>query len=153
MKRIQSMFVRKIDGLPVRDAKSKVVVTVTAKDIAKASRKHPGACVMAQAGMRELHAAQVRVHLSRIYVLPRGGKNWLRYEADSQLRDEIVAYDRGGHFQPGDYLLPPPGSGHREGDRGGGGPKDRNRKRSRRSPIMTTNVRVRAGEKGSGETF
>jgi hypothetical protein len=131
---------RRIDGLPVYDAKRPISITVTAKDVANAKRKSPGACVAALAAMRGLHAKEVRVHLGRVYV--RHTQSWLRYETKPRLRNEIIAYDRGGTFEPGEYDAPPPSVGHRAGERGSGRPSTHPSKRRR--PHFVANVRVRA---------
>ncbi len=50
-------------------------------------------------------ADEVRVHLSRVYV--RTGRKWTRYKAANGLRTEIIAFDRGGSFEAGEYTLKP----------------------------------------------
>ena len=132
---------RQIDGMPVYDAKRPITITVTRKDIANAKRKIPGECVAAVAAMRGLRAKEVRVHLGRTYV--RHGKSWLRYETRPRLRNEIIAYDRGGAFEPGEYTAPPPYDGHKTGARGSGHNKNAHGPKRDR-PHFVANVRVSA---------
>lgn len=94
----------KINGLPVEDATKKLVIVVKPQDIKGSNSKDPASCAAARACKRQLHNKEVRVHLSRIYVkFPR---KWVRYETPLKLRDEIVAFDRGGKFLPGTYIAP-----------------------------------------------
>jgi hypothetical protein len=52
--------------------------------------------------MREFPEVQsVRVHIGRIFV--ETPKEWVRYKTPHTLRDEIVAFDRGGEFLPGSH--------------------------------------------------
>lgn len=94
----------KIGGLPVVDAKKPLEISIGELDIPRSKAKVPGACVAANACRRAL-GAEARVHLSRVYIRLEGGKFWTRYATPSSLRSEIVAFDRGGRFQPGDYHL------------------------------------------------
>jgi hypothetical protein len=100
---------KQIDGFPVVDAKASLKLEVTRADCNAATRKDPGCCAVAKACGRELKIKGVRVHLSRLYLLV--GKAWTRYIVDNSLRSELIAFDRGGKFQPGVYtFLPPPPS-------------------------------------------
>jgi hypothetical protein len=56
--------------------------------------------------MRELHVKEARVHLSRIY-LRTNDTNWVRYQTPVELRQEIIAFDRGGVFEPREFKLTP----------------------------------------------
>jgi hypothetical protein len=46
-----------------------------------------------------------RVHLGCTYL--RFGKKWLRYATPPSLKAEIISFDRGGGFYPGDFRLHP----------------------------------------------
>lgn len=100
--------VKSIDGLPVVDAKRPLVLHVTAADIAKAaaSTQEPERCAVARACQRELHVIEARVHLSRTY-LRTNKSNWVRYATPQAMREEIIAFDRGGAFQPQEFTLKP----------------------------------------------
>jgi len=100
------MRVKEIDGIPVIDAKRPFTLTVTKRDCANADPKEPSSCALARACRRELHVAEARVHLSRIYLRMRDGKHWRRYSTPKELRMEIVVFDRGGDFRPGVYRIP-----------------------------------------------
>lgn len=87
--------IRVIDGLPVQDAKHPIKLVISDRDIKGASVKEPLDCVVSRACRRQLHAQEVRVHLSRIYVRANKG-NWIRYHTPGNIRTEIIAFDRGG---------------------------------------------------------
>lgn len=133
------MRIKEIDGLPVMDAKTPITLKVTKNDIARADIKEPANCAVARACRREMHAKEVRVHLGRVYVRTNEG-GWLRYMTPPAMRQEIIAFDRGGTFEPGEFTLrvmPPTkrlgqATGGRKPQRGG--PK-------RRPPHVLTNVR------------
>lgn len=95
--------IMKINGLPVVDAKDSITLVVTAKDIENAKKKNQAECAAAVACRRQLKASEARVHLGRTYIRFNG--KYRRYITSSALRDEIVAFDRGGRFQPGEYML------------------------------------------------
>ena len=101
------MKVKAIDGKPVLDAKRAITLTITPNDIAKADRKEPVDCAVARACRRELHAKEARVHLGRVYVRMNEG-NWQRFLTPKALRSEIIAFDRGGSFEPGTFVLSAP---------------------------------------------
>jgi hypothetical protein len=113
----------------VEDADEPMVLIVLASDIKAANRKDPGSCAIACAARRTFNTKEVRVHLSRIYV--RDGDVWLRYMTPKSLRTEIVAYDRGGSFEPGEHWLaaPPPS---KQTGRMQGTPTSQNKRRRRR---------------------
>lgn len=136
-----------IDGKPVIDARRGTMLHITKQDIAKGDRKRPDKCAAALAILREMHAIEARVHLSRIYIRTNKG-NWQRYVAPRSLRSEVIAYDRGGQFEVGTHYLCAPqptaklGAGRvhkykdtRKGAHGKG-------KKRRQLPHITRNVRT-----------
>lgn len=140
------MTLKAIDGKPVLDAKRPITLNITKGDIDKADRKEPADCAVARACRRELHAKEVRVHLARIYVRMNDG-NWQRFMTPKAMRSEIIAFDRGGSFEPGEFVLTPPtGRDVASGKRQGKTPKFKqarynpNRKK-RRAPHVVTDVR------------
>jgi hypothetical protein len=133
------MRVIAIDGLPVVDAKRPVRITVTKNDVAKADTKHPENCAAARACVRDLHALEARVHLARVYIR-MNQSNWQRYQTPQILRSEIIAFDRGGTFEPQDFILEPL-KHYTTGKRQGSIPKTRSGKK-RRSPMIIKNVRT-----------
>lgn len=135
-----------IDGLPVLDAYETLTIHVTAQDIARADIKHPEGCAVARACMRETHAIEARVHLGRVYI--RTSKDhWNRYITPRSMRDEIIAFDRGGKFEPGEFTLQIPSPTIKLGKHYGGKNKPRSSKLrklapKRRSPTIVKNVRT-----------
>lgn len=102
-----------IGGVPIVQPSSKepLKVEITAADIRNGDNKNPSACAAARSLVRcNPEIKEARVHLSRTYVKvekPNGKKVWVRYKTPESLRTEIVAFDRGGKFEPGLYYLKP----------------------------------------------
>lgn len=92
-----------IDGLPVKDARKSVVITISDRDVKNGTLKKPNSCAAALCCKRELGATEAHVHTSRVYLRFNG--HWQRYLTSAALRSEIVAFDRGGRFEPGEYRL------------------------------------------------
>lgn len=136
----------KINGLPVTDADKKVKLHILAADVTKGNTKDPGACAAARACIRELGAKAARVHIGRTYV--QFDKKWVRFNTGGALRGEIIAFDRGGKFEPGEYTLTPipPGEKARRGKRQGGPDKtsreSRRHVRKRAKPHVVTGIRA-----------
>jgi hypothetical protein len=93
-----------IDNLPVQDARKPMVLTITKADCKNGDPKHPNSCAVARSLQREFRAKEVRVHLARVYIKTSPDK-WTRYIVPKSLRSEIIAFDRGGEFAPGEYYL------------------------------------------------
>lgn len=136
------MTKRMFEGLPVIDAKSDIVLNVTKKDVLNSKKKDPGSCAAAQAGKREFRR-DVKVFLSRMYV--RSKKGWVRYITPTNAAREIVSFDRGSEFIPGEYIFKAAGPGQKLGYR-----KVTNHKSTgmgqRRKLHVTANVRISAKE-------
>lgn len=134
--------VTQIRGLPVIDAKRSLAVQVKQSDITRSRVQAPDRCAMARACYRELHCLEVRVHLSRTYIRTND-HCWVRYFTPGALRDEIIAFDRGGRFEPGAFILsaPPPHAVLGKRQRSGGKATGRGMKRSHH---VLTNVRATA---------
>lgn len=97
----------KINGHSVIDAKKPVKIRITTRDCRVGGNKDPGACAAARAVLREIpDATQARIHISRAYIQNSKG-TWTRYLTSPALRTELVAFDRGGAFEPGEYILSP----------------------------------------------
>lgn len=97
------MRIMKIEGLPVKDAKKSVALHITAADVKKGKIKNPSSCAAAVACVRSLGATEAHVHIGRTYLRFNG--HWQRYLTSAALRAEVVAFDRGGKFEPGEYHL------------------------------------------------
>ena len=93
----------KINGLPVKDAKASIDLTIVPKDVKNASRKDQTDCVVAVACKRDLGCTEARVHMGRTYLRFNG--HWTRYLTPLKLRSEIISFDRYGKFVPGEYKL------------------------------------------------
>jgi hypothetical protein len=128
------MKIKAIDGRPVIDAKKPLNLTITKNDIDKADAKEPAGCAVARACRRELHVVEARVHLARIYLRSNEG-NWVRYMTPRAMRSEIIAFDRGGRFQPNTFQLVPPNTADRLGAKRKTGPK-MTKKAKRRKPTI-----------------
>jgi len=97
----------KIGGRPVVNGKRKVLLHISPADVRGGKNKDPGACAAAKALMREIpNCIKARVHLGRTYLL-KDDNQWYRYKTPDALRTEIVAFDKGGKFEPGEYELRP----------------------------------------------
>lgn len=127
-----------INGLPVVNAKKAIILKVNTADIKSAKTKDPSGCAAAVACRRQLGATEARVHLGRTYVRYNG--RWERYITSSPLRDEVVAFDRGGRFEPGEYYLlriqPSKAKGGKQG-----AVKYKKRGNKRKSPHFISGVR------------
>jgi hypothetical protein len=95
-----------IDGRPVHNAAMPVRLNVTAADIKDGAPLNPYACAIALAAVRQVKGATAaKVHLSCCYIMVNG--EWRRYRMQEHTTREVVAYDRGGKFIPGEYDLMP----------------------------------------------
>ncbi len=96
-----------INGKKVVDAKAPAKIAITERDTKVGANKNPSGCAAALAAMRDIKdCISARVHIGRVYIeTPR---RWVRYHTPEALRTEIIAFDRGGTFQPGKYELKPP---------------------------------------------
>lgn len=106
----------KINGKKVEDARHKIILTITKRDCINGNTRDPGGCAAARALLREVpKCTKARVHLGRIYV--DVGAKWLRYKTPQTIRQEIIAFDRGAEFSPGDYTVSPLCASERAGER------------------------------------
>jgi hypothetical protein len=132
----------RIAGKVVQAAKGSVKIHITPRDIKLGDTKDPGACAAARALVRETGCKQARVHIGRTYLLV--DDKWLRYRTSGALRSEIIAFDRGGNFEPGEYQLHPvpPSDRHRIK------PRSKSRKVRRRAVMhVVANVRERGANR------
>jgi hypothetical protein len=133
--------IKAIDGLPVEDARHPIVLHISKEDCKHGDNKNPAGCVAALALRRQLRAKEVRVHVGRVYVRTTPDK-WVRYQVPTSMRTEIVVFDRGGSFAPGEYKLSPPRPSKRLGKRyGGSKPYKKGAGKKRRTPHVLADVR------------
>lgn len=134
----------KIAGLPVVTSRKSLKLHITTTDCKKGRTKDPGACAAALALIRTVEGcSKARVHIGRTYL--QVGKKWLKFRTPGALRSEIVAFDRGGVFEPGDYTLMPlaPSERAREGEaKTLGAPKRGRPGYHRAAPHTITGVRA-----------
>lgn len=133
---------RMIDGLPIIDATESLDLCVNKEDISRSRSKNPAECAAAKAISRQLHT-EVRVHVSRTYV--KKGKHWERYNTPQSVAREIISFDRGASFTPGDYTLSPVSESNRLGTYRGKSSKGNGKKR-RKPRIVTAGIRPSARE-------
>ena len=134
---------KEIDGLPVVDAKKPVTLQVTKRDISHADVKDPANCAAARACTRQL-GTEARIHLSRVYLKQARPRRWDRYVTPPQLRNELIAFDRGGTFAPGAFVLWVPQPTQQLGARPGRPSGNTAHPKRRRGYHRVTDVRVHA---------
>ncbi len=95
-----------IAGKRVVDASKPVTITITPRDVASGDNKNPSSCAAAKAAKHSIaECISARVHIGRVYI--EQDKKWVRYNTPDSLKQEIIAFDRGGTFAPGEYILRP----------------------------------------------
>jgi hypothetical protein len=95
-----------IGGLPVKYATKPIDLHITKRDCDKGQNKEPASCAAALACKREVDGCtDARVHLSVIYL--KVGNKWLKYRTPQSIRSEVISFDRGAYFAPGEYRLMP----------------------------------------------
>jgi hypothetical protein len=135
------MAIKGIEGLPVIDARKPLQLHITPGDINRADIKEPHNCAVARACKRELHVIEARIHLSRVYLKTNKG-SWTRYFTPDALRAEIIAFDRGGSFEPGEFTLKVPIPSKKLGKRRGSMTSTNSQRKRRREYHSTSNVRT-----------
>lgn len=100
-----------IDGLPIRNLRTRIKLVITKQDCTRGAKKAPNACAAALAAVRQVpHCSEARVHINRVFLRIKdeaGKEYWLRGKAPASLRTEIATFDRGGSFDPGVYDINP----------------------------------------------
>lgn len=87
----------------VRDADDDLMVEVTSKDEKASKRKDHNECAMATAIKRQERATSVIISSRTAYVIK--GTEAVRYKVPEAVGKEVVSFDRGSSFEPGDYKL------------------------------------------------
>ena len=99
----------KIQGIEVVDADKPVVLHIRDADT-KTGKKDPEKCAAAKAACRIPGVVEARVYRTRTFLLmqnKQGKKQWKRYQTPDSIRNEVIAFDRGGSFEPDDYVMKP----------------------------------------------
>jgi len=99
----------------VTDAHGPIEIEVTPADARKGRRKSHQTCAMAVACRRKFNLDGVLLSHSVAYLVK--GPRATRYVVPPSVQREIVSFDRGVEFKPGDYWLNPPGGQQRLGSR------------------------------------
>src|SRR3982751_2511495 len=98
---------KRIDGEPVLNAAMNVRLVIDEQDISRGKRRAPTACAIAVAAMQKVPGCSAaQIHRRCAYLNIKG--KWRRYNIPSSLWAEIVAFDRGGKFYPGEHDLSSP---------------------------------------------
>ena len=126
----------------VVDAKKGINVTVTAADCLKGTKKAPNKCALANAFQREKFEGAI---ISKAVSYLVTGNRAVRYLTPQSVAREIISFDRGQDFDPGDYSLSAPSQFQKLGQRTGG-PGTRTTKRGsgnlKNRYHKTTGIRV-----------
>lgn len=101
----------------VEDAKQDVTIKVTARDIAWAAKKNHNHCALARACEQHIGVDAAIVSRATAYLIC--GSKATRYHMSGAAAREVVAFDRGAGFTPGEYILKAPTPTMRMGARPG----------------------------------
>lgn len=128
----------------VRDADEAVVLGVTDSDIRRGRPKDPFSCALAECGKRQEQVDAAVIRQRSAYLIREGDA--VRYSVPVTVRQELVAFDRGGKVFPGRYELRVPPASQRLGA-DARQKKKANGSRTRRTPaaVHVTPRHVTAG--------
>jgi hypothetical protein len=128
----------------VVDAKKDATVEVLPRDISRAAKKNHNACALARACERTFMVDAAVITPYRAFLIK--GDVATRYMLTDHARREIIAFDRGAAFMPGEYDMRAPRNAERIGHRLLGAPTDRKGRKdvSRRAYRVTEGVRTHA---------
>jgi len=90
----------------VKDAYKRLTIEVTKRDEANSHRKKHSECAMAVACKRAMKLDGVIVSATTAYLIKDTVAT--RYQLSMAAQKEVVAFDRGGGFCPGEYQLVKP---------------------------------------------
>ena len=132
----------------VRDAKEPLDVHVSLGDVKNSKRKALAGCALAVACKRENSLDGAIVSRARVYLIK--GDEAVRYKTGCRIEREIVSFDRGAGFEPGEYTLPVPGPTEVLDRTSHGGGQHKPNRGIRKKPHMTTQVRDFLGREHTG---
>lgn len=131
----------------VSDAEEDMEIEVTDRDERTAAKKDHTQCALAVACKRSQHADGVLISVHAAYVIK--GDEATRFSLPESAKREVVSFDRGAKFSPGEYVLKKPSKSQRLGAR-----TERNthattrpHKAKRRKPHVTDGIRTVLGSK------
>jgi hypothetical protein len=87
----------------VKDATKNARIEVTKADETNSKKKAHKGCAMAVACKRKFHLDGVIISANRAYLVK--GTQARRFQLPPSVSREVVSFDRGGGFEPGDYEL------------------------------------------------
>jgi hypothetical protein len=90
----------------VEDARREITIEVTKRDASTAQARDHAQCAMAVACKRAMDLDGVIIAIKTAYLVK--GTKALRYMVPESVQREIVSFDRGAAFAPGEYRLRPP---------------------------------------------
>lgn len=90
-------------------------MSIILKDVKEATVKTIATCALAKAICREWEADHALIGLSFSYVIR--GNTAMRFRTPDSVQREIVSFDRGSGFLPGNYHLGPVPKGNRLGEK------------------------------------
>lgn len=96
----------KARGLRLIESTKPLILVVNAKDIKLASTKQADECAFARACKRRNTQVE-RAYFFRSTAYIQTKKTLTKYKIPTSMQKEIVAFDRGGKFAPGNYKLSP----------------------------------------------
>jgi hypothetical protein len=94
-----------MDRTDIVNANKPLIIEVPEQLTHSKRRKNSYHCVFAEACQKIPQVEEAIVHLSTAYLRFKGEKVFKRYRVQTRLRDQIVAFDRFGVFDPGEYTL------------------------------------------------
>lgn len=94
------------DVTTVHDATKGITIEVTKHDAATSAKKDHKTCAAAVACKRQMHLDGVIISRAIAYMVK--GTVATRYVLPESLAREVIAFDRGGSFEPGEYTLKKP---------------------------------------------
>lgn len=142
-----------IDGIIVEDGKKPLVLNIKEADC-KTGKRDPAGCAAAKAACRVDGVLEARVYRTRTYLLTQknGKKSWQRYITPDAIRNELIAFDRGGTFEPDDYTLAVVSESQRLGVNRGKPPAKTGKRSGINSPHVVKGIRP-VGPKGNHRLF
>lgn len=130
----------------VEDAVRPIKIAVSTGDTRSRAVKDHNACAMAVACKRSLSLDGVIISRSTAYLVK--GRRATRYKLPSSVSREVVSFDRGAGFAPGDYVLSAVPVNQRLGMRTGGDKdEETGNGRPKQFRHLTTGVRTVLGGK------
>ena len=145
----------KLNGIEVVDATEPCILSVRRHDAAVGKPRDPERCAAALAACRLPGVEEAHIYRSRAFFLKRNGRGkqqWIRYATPNSVRNELISLDRGGRFEPDDYIFRPVQASQRLGvfagvNRGQTGPHNKKKP----TPHIVKGIR-RIGPRSGGNS-